>query len=108
MMIRSIDAQGRRVRRGPTKEEQELYAMLTAGQQDLQGQQQQPPLWQTLPGLRLPPGHRVRAPAPQDEPMGIMGGQGQGPAERWEQVPMCVQLMDEICEAINIGSDFAF
>lgn len=37
-----------------------------------------------------------------------MGGQGQGRCERWEQVPLGIRIMNEIRDAISIGSDFAF
>lgn len=32
----------------------------------------------------------------------------QAPLERWEQFPIGIQLMNEIADAISIGSDFAF
>lgn len=35
-------------------------------------------------------------------------GHPQAPIERWEQVPLGIQLMNEIADALTIGSDFAF
>ncbi|KAF1358692.1 hypothetical protein EJ07DRAFT_179392 [Lizonia empirigonia] len=64
-----------------------------------------------LPGLRPPPAaqaHHPQAITPSPPPAGVTGGQGQGPVERWEQVPLSIQLMNEICDAMSIGSDFAF
>ena len=96
----------RRYRLPPTEEERQ--AALAPVQQ--QQHQQQVPLWQRLPGLPPPPNSQVLAPASalQAQLTGIMHGQGQGPSERWEQVPTGIQLMNEICDAISIGSDFAF
>jgi len=35
-------------------------------------------------------------------------GHPQAPVERWEQVPLGIRLMNEIADAVTIGSDFAF
>lgn len=76
-----------------------------------QQQQQQQSLRHRLPGLRPPQAAQAYHPqtiTPSPLPSGVTGGQGQGPAERWEQVPLSIQLMNEICDAMSIGSDFAF
>ncbi|KAF9693732.1 hypothetical protein EKO04_008431 [Ascochyta lentis] len=88
----------------PSVEEEEVAA--AAQQQEQPQQQQHSPLWHRLLGVRPLP----QVSAPQAPPTGIKGGQGQGqgPAERWEQVPLSIQLMNEICDAMSIGSDFAF
>jgi hypothetical protein len=57
------------------------------------------PLWKYLPGLRPPP----RAQKQKDDKE--LRGQV---AQKWEQVPLGVWLMNEICDAVTIGSDFAF
>lgn len=83
--------------------------LATAAQHQQQLLQQQMPLWQRLEGLGPPPGARPLRLAPVRLPPPVIeGGHGQSPAERWAQVPLGVQLMDEICDASSGGSDFAF
>ncbi|KAJ4323933.1 hypothetical protein N0V94_001577 [Neodidymelliopsis sp. IMI 364377] len=58
------------------------------------------PLWKYLPGLRPPPRTQKQNKAGEE-----LRGQV---VQKWEQVPLGVWLMNEICDAVTIGSDFAF
>lgn len=112
----------RRNRLPPAQEQAPVAAAAQLQRQQEQQQQQPPqqvPLWQHVPGLRPPPAPGAAAPQvpvladagalpARAQPIPLMGGQGQGRWERWEQVPLGIRIMNEICDAISIGSDFAF